>query len=248
MSARSDEGRARKRVPLAPDYMRALRSLMPLPPSYIGMLQFHYSQPARTATAAVVAKAVGFKSYRAASLHYGKLAGLVGERLGWHPGKEGKVNLNVLAKFSHKRGQWHWIMRKELAQAIKGLGWAAPPLELMPGEMPEKTRLSEGSIYRVAVTAYERNPEARRVCLSHYGTSCAVCGFDFKATYGPMAEGFIHVHHIRMLSEIRHEYTVDPVRDLKPVCPNCHSVIHLKSPPYTVDELKAVVITRRPTR
>jgi 5-methylcytosine-specific restriction enzyme A len=247
MPTKDDEDRARKRVPLAEGYTRALRSLMPLAPSYIGMLQFHYAQPARTATAAEVARAVGFKSYRAAGLHYGKLAGMVGEYLGWHPAKEDKVKLNVLAKFSYVRGQWHWIMRKELAQAIKGLGWASSALEFLPGEMPEKTRLSEGSIYRVAVTAYERNPEARRVCLAHYGTSCVVCGFDFNATYGPMAEHFIHVHHLRMLSTIGKEYIVDPVRDLRPVCPNCHSVLHLKSPPYTVDELKAVVIRRRQT-
>jgi 5-methylcytosine-specific restriction protein A len=122
-----------------------------------------------------------------------------------------------------------------------------PVLDLMPGEMPDKITFSEGAIYHVAVTAYERNPEARRACLSHYGTSCVVCGFDFKATYGPKAnaDGFIHVHHVRLLSAIGKEYSVNPVDDLRPVCPNCHAVIHLKTPPWGVDELKAVVIRRR---
>jgi len=108
----------------------------------------------------------------------------------------------------------------------------------MPGEMPEKINFSEGAVYHVAVTATNETQKARRACLSHYGTSCVVCGFDFKAKYGPMAEGFIHVHHIRMLSTIGKEYFVNPVHD-PPVCPNCHAVIHLKTPPWSVDELKA---------
>ncbi len=246
MPAQSDEGRTKKWVSLTADYMRALRSMLPLSPTYIRMLQFHYGQPDKTVTAAAMAEAMGFKSYGAANLHYGRLAGLVGHRIGWHPGKEDddKIKLNVLATFRRTRGQWHWIMRDQLAQAIKGLGLPAPPFELMPGEMPENTRLTEGALYRVVVTAHERNPEARRMCLAHYGMACVVCGFDFKAAYGPIAEDFIHVHHIRTLAAIGKEYTVDPVEDLRPVCPNCHSVIHLKSPPYTVEELKALVIKR----
>jgi predicted HNH restriction endonuclease len=35
-----------------------------------------------------------------------------------------------------------------------------------------------------------------------YGPTCVACGFNFKATYGSFAEGFIHVHHVRQLSEI----------------------------------------------
>ena len=127
---------------------------------------------------------------------------------------------------------------ERVAEALQSLGWVETSFQLMPGEMPEKTELTEGAVYRVAVTAYERNPIARRKCLAHYGSSCVVCGFDFKAMYGQEAEGFIHVHHIRMLSETGKEHEIDPVKDLRPVCPNCHSVIHLKAPPYSIDELK----------
>ena len=169
------------------------------------------------------------------------------ERLDWRPPEYEEVKVAALATF--EKGKYHWIMRKELAQALEGLGWVGPDFELMPGEMlPEKTQLSEGAVYHVTVTAHERNPEARKRCLAHYGTSCVVCGLDFKARYGPVAEGFIHVHHIRTLSEIGKEYTVDPIKDLRPVCPNCHSVIHLKAPPYTIGELKAEVTARRKSK
>jgi Predicted restriction endonuclease len=59
--------------------------------------------------------------------------------------------------------------------------------------------------------------------------------------YGEIAQGMIHVHHVTQLSEVGVEYQVDPIRDLRPVCPTCHAVIHAKSPPLTVDQVKAMI-------
>ncbi|MGB8698791.1 MAG: HNH endonuclease, partial [Thermosynechococcaceae cyanobacterium] len=50
-----------------------------------------------------------------------------------------------------------------------------------------------------------------------------------------------HVHHIKPISEIGESYIVDPVTDLIPVCPNCHAVIHLKSSPYTPEEVSTML-------
>lgn len=50
--------------------------------------------------------------------------------------------------------------------------------------------------------------------------------------------GFIHIYHLRPLSQIGERYEVDPLNDLRPVCPNCHTVIHMKSPPYTIKEFR----------
>jgi 5-methylcytosine-specific restriction protein A len=46
------------------------------------------------------------------------------------------------------------------------------------------------------------------------------------------------VHHIVQLSEIRREYKLDPIRDLIPLCPNCHAVIHLTQPAMSVEDLR----------
>jgi len=90
----------------------------------------------------------------------------------------------------------------------------------------------EGAAIRVAVNLYERNPAARRRCIEHFGSICSVCAFDFGAFYGPIAEGVIHVHHLTPLSVAGGvEYEIDPVCDLRPVCPNCHVVIHRREPP-----------------
>jgi predicted restriction endonuclease len=99
----------------------------------------------------------------------------------------------------------------------------------------------EGSIRQVTVNAYERNSEARRKCISHYGARCYVCGFDFENRYGEVGRGFIHIHHERPLATIAEEYEVNPIEDLKPVCPNCHAIIHRRKPPYTITEVKQIL-------
>lgn len=96
----------------------------------------------------------------------------------------------------------------------------------------------EGAVRRISVNSYERNPEARRKCIEHYGAICQVCNFDFEKFYGEIGKGFIHVHHLKQISEIGKTYQVDPIQDLQPVCPNCHAIIHKRVPPYTIEEVK----------
>lgn len=114
---------------------------------------------------------------------------------------------------------------------------------LLPEEIAQNAaqEVYEGAVRRISVDAYERSPEARRQCIAHHGTNCSVCGFDFGRTYGEVGAHFIHVHHLRQLSEIHERYQVDPVRDMRPVCPNCHAIIHRRQPPYTIEEVKTLL-------
>jgi hypothetical protein len=107
------------------------------------------------------------------------------------------------------------------------------------GESPE-TYL-EGAAIRVSVNAYERNAKARQKCIEYHGCACTVCGFDFEGTYGEIGCGFIHVHHIKPLSEIGAQYEVNPIQDLRPVCPNCHAMLHTQSPAMSIEKLKALI-------
>ncbi len=108
----------------------------------------------------------------------------------------------------------------------------------LPEEIPDDESLFEGSKQAVTVNAYERNPKARHECIAHHGTSCVACGFSFAEVYGKIGEGFIHVHHLNRLADIGEEYEVNPVTDLRPVCPNCHAIIHRRNPPYSIDEIQ----------
>ena len=68
---------------------------------------------------------------------------------------------------------------------------------------------------------------------------------SFSEVYGEIGEGFIHVHHKKPLAAMRTDYTIDPRKDLTPVCPNCHAMLHTKNPPLGVDELVALYESRR---
>lgn len=106
-------------------------------------------------------------------------------------------------------------------------------------EVSGDQKLVEGSVCQVTINSYERNSEARRRCIEHYGVSCCVCGFNFEEKFGSLAQGFIHVHHLKPLSEIQEEYEVDPIADLRPVCPNCHAMIHLGAKARSIEEVKS---------
>jgi len=114
----------------------------------------------------------------------------------------------------------------------------------LPEEVVDSTGLVEGAVRAITVNAYERNPVARSRCIDHYGATCVVCGFSFGAVYGQLAEGFIHVHHVKPLSEIGGEYKVDPVADLRPVCANCHAIIHLGGGCRKIEEARRLVDPR----
>jgi 5-methylcytosine-specific restriction enzyme A len=106
-----------------------------------------------------------------------------------------------------------------------------------PDELDKPETLFEGIKKTVSVNSYERNQIARTKCIEHYGVQCVVCGFDFEETYGDIGTDFIHVHHLTQLSDIGQGYEVNPVKDLRPVCPNCHAMLHKRNPPYTIEEL-----------
>jgi 5-methylcytosine-specific restriction enzyme A len=110
------------------------------------------------------------------------------------------------------------------------------PEEPLPGET-----FPEGRNTRVEVNRYERDRRARKACLAHWGSSCVVCGLDFGDLYGSLGQGFIHVHHLLELSAMDPGYRVDPITDLRPVCPNCHAMLHRHRPALSIDELKRLL-------
>lgn len=157
------------------------------------------------------------------------------------------------------------VRTEELERAVPGIGWAGPgrrtvrsvpaaaepglrqlwrdrgpaaadPAELVPGTYPED------AVSRIIVNRYERDSDARRVCLAFHGTSCTVCDFSFEASYGEIGQGFIQVHHVVPASMLGRGYLLDPIADLVPLCANCHAMAHLGvNTPRSVSELRNIV-------
>jgi 5-methylcytosine-specific restriction protein A len=136
---------------------------------------------------------------------------------------------------------WVWQLKPPLIEAMKATGLTGEILsaeELPADDLP---KLSEGMKRTVTVNSYERNPQARAICIKHWGKRCSVCDFDFHKVYGELGNDFIHVHHLTPISEIGERYQVDPINDLRPICPNCHAMIHRQTPALTIDQLKKII-------
>jgi len=115
-------------------------------------------------------------------------------------------------------------------------------LPVYPDELPDNSpEYREGKKGTVQINTYERNPAARQACIKYYSAKCFICGFDFGQFYGNNFEGLIHVHHLNMISKSNSQHAVDPIKDLRPVCPNCHMVLHTQKDGYTVEEVIAMV-------
>jgi len=124
-----------------------------------------------------------------------------------------------------------------------GDGWyACDEIDEIPlaEEIPAPEKYFEGAQTKISINAFERSAAARAACIRHHGLSCKACGFNFEASYGPLGEGFIHVHHIVPIGSVGATYSVDPARDLLPVCPNCHAMIHRVNPPLTIEQLRDI--------
>lgn len=114
---------------------------------------------------------------------------------------------------------------------------------IYPDELQEDASFFlEGAKKEVIVNSFERNPKARKECIEHFGCKCQCCDLDFEDKYGEIGKGFIHVHHLKKISEIGDEYQVNPIEDLIPLCPNCHAMVHKNNPPFSIDELKEIMV------
>jgi len=126
-------------------------------------------------------------------------------------------------------------LRKEASRLIRTRE------RLYPEQLEPGRRYTEGARKQIRVNAYERNPQARYACVRHHGLRCAVCGLLFESRYGRIGKDFIHVHHLKPLALCRSSYELDPIKDLRPVCPNCHAMLHRGKRVLNIAALKAMV-------
>ena len=114
-----------------------------------------------------------------------------------------------------------------------------PDFSFKPKTLDQVRKYSEGKPKIITVTTYDRSAAARQDCIEHYGYDCDVCGFSFEDTYGDLGIKYVEVHHLHPIADIGEEHMIDPIGDLRPVCANCHRMLHRRRPPLSIDELKA---------
>lgn len=121
----------------------------------------------------------------------------------------------------------------------------SPAEKLFRDESTEPDDLFDKSVRRLTVPARERDVNALDACVKKYGPVCQACGVKFEDLYGKIGRGFIEIHCQEELAETKTKQADDLYADMVPLCSNCHSVIHLQSPPLTVPELKEIIARRR---
>lgn len=238
------------RLPNLAQYIQSLLEVCAsAPEKHLVMLAAHFRAPDRRITATELANAAGYATYGAANLQYGILAHRLCDALGFVPptGNSGEPTYTYVLALPRKLpdADWEWTMHNVVAEAIEQTNLfgnvenqvdSAP---VYPDEAIDTRTFVEGAMQTVTVNAYERSPEARRACLEYWGASCTVCDMDFQSKYGADPVRCIHVHHLHPLSAIGTAHTVDAINDLRPVCPNCHTVLHTTIPPLSISELRA---------
>ncbi len=146
----------------------------------------------------------------------------------------------------HKTVYAAFDIDKDRFDGIKNSLSGEPAKTIIPEEVDSTETYLEGAAKTITVNAYERNRGARSKCIEHHGWTCGVCGYDMSELYGTLGEGVIHVHHLRELAALGKEYEVDPIKDLRPVCPNCHAILHTSSPALNIKQLQKVLSRRNP--
>ena len=114
----------------------------------------------------------------------------------------------------------------------------------------ENYAIFEGEVESKVSKQRERSKILRDAAIKYYTVKgrieCCVCGFAYTDKYGELGEGFIEIHHEKPICQYGEDGTEifikDAVKNVKPLCANCHRMIHRNaSKPLTIEELKKVI-------
>jgi hypothetical protein len=115
----------------------------------------------------------------------------------------------------------------------------------------EDLLVHEGLRQRKNSIAYERSNAVRRAAIEFYRRNdghlvCSICDFDFYESYGDDGKDFIEIHHEKPLYETEGEDRIiflnEAVLSVKPVCSNCHRIIHRnKREARTITEMNIII-------
>jgi predicted HNH restriction endonuclease len=200
----------------------------------------------------VLAKALGYRDESPANLHIGSIGRYFCEQLDILPDYNYSHRGRILpAYFTAVHGYYKngWDLLPNLRKAMEQLGWttqaaiAGHDILVTEEQLLDRTLFKEGKLLQVQVNRYERDPKARKACLALHKPYCAGCAVDFKKLYGDDINDIIHVHHVKPLAGYNKKRVTDVAKDLIPLCPNCHAVVHSGKKLMTIAELKKRVVS-----
>ncbi|TDG36687.1 HNH endonuclease [Pedobacter changchengzhani] len=99
----------------------------------------------------------------------------------------------------------------------------------------ENVIINEGFKKTISINVYERSTKLRQAAISAFTLkghiSCDCCKFNFASFYGSnIGSGYIEIHHVKPIFKYEgdeiNKFINDALKNLVPVCSNCHRMIH----------------------
>ena len=119
----------------------------------------------------------------------------------------------------------------------------------------ENDTIQEGLSSEKNTVAKQRSKELREFAVNYYKAQaadkklhCHVCDFCFEDVYRDLGIDFIEIHHQRPLFQYPEQgieqYLSEAVQNVKPVCSNCHRMLHRnrKEEPLSIEDLRKIII------
>ena len=92
-----------------------------------------------------------------------------------------------------------------------------------------------------------RSQRLRNEALNYYAQNgqiyCHACSFDYSLAYPIIGTGYIEIHHLKPIVELQgHYFSMEQaLENVRPLCANCHRMVHKKRPPIPVDKIQEIL-------
>lgn len=113
--------------------------------------------------------------------------------------------------------------------------------------------IEEGYIRSSQVIIRKRSSKLVTLAKKHFAIKnkiyCESCQFNFEDFYGSLGKGFIEIHHLKPIftyEENVEQSLKEALKNVVPVCSNCHRIIHRNnSNLLTINHLKNIIDEQR---
>lgn len=113
-------------------------------------------------------------------------------------------------------------------------------------EILDDSVVREGELKKRTTEYRTRSTQLRNAAINRYTVNgrihCHACCFEFARAFPGIGDGFIHIHHLRPVSFLRGEALKmnEALANVRPLCPNCHQMVHTSTPPLTISYLRSI--------
>lgn len=107
----------------------------------------------------------------------------------------------------------------------------------------DESVITEGQLNRRTANYRKRSNRLRDAAVQHCTVGgklpCASCSFDFDRAYVGIGAGYIQIHHLEPIAfgGARELTLSEAIEKVRPLCANCHVMVHRKDPWLTMERL-----------